>query len=74
MSGELHMLVSDANSNGSGAATLTFEPPLRTAASGALTVTNATCTMRLASPDQAAWDMNHLKLHGLTFAAVESFV
>lgn len=74
VSGELHMVVADANSNGSGAATLTFEPPLRTAVSGALTVSEPTCTMRFASPDQAAWDVNHLKLYGLTFSGVEAFV
>lgn len=74
VSDELHMLVADANSSGGGNATLTFEPPLRTAVTGALTVSFASCVMRLASNEQAAWDVNHLKLYGLTFSAVESFV
>lgn len=51
---ELKMMVADANSNGSGIATLTFEPPLRAApANGAsIITTRPKCIMRLKDDEQ----------------------
>ena len=71
---ELYQLVSDASSNGSGQATLTFEPSLRTAVSNgaALTINSASYKMRLTADDQGIFDVNHLALYGTTFAAVEA--
>lgn len=49
VNGELKRLVTDADSDGAGAATLTFEPPLRAspADDAAITVTQPTATFRL---------------------------
>lgn len=72
---QLYMLVSDASSNGSGQATLTFEPPLRSspADNAPLTLINASCVMRLMGNDQAAWDVGEAMIFGLSFQAVEVF-
>lgn len=49
VNGELKMCVADCNSDGSGNATITFEPPLRAAPAdnAAITVTNPTTTFML---------------------------
>lgn len=54
VNGELKMLTADATANASGQATLVFEPPLRVspADNAVLTLTQPTCTMRLADDAQ----------------------
>jgi len=54
VNGELKVITADANSNASGQATLTFEPPLRAspADNAAITVSAPKCTFRLADDDQ----------------------
>jgi len=71
---QLHVLTADANSNGAGQATLAIEPAIRTspADNAALTVSAATCVMRLVDDAQAAWDADAAGVYGLSFAAVES--
>ena len=73
--GELKMVTADANSDGSGDATLAFEPPLRASPSNdaPLTVTSATATMMLADDNQAQWDIDLLFYEGLTFSGLEAF-
>jgi hypothetical protein len=73
---ELKMVTSDLNSNGSGQATITFEPPLRAAPAdnAPIVYTNPTCVMRLANDDQTAWDIDSLNLYGLSFVGIEAFV
>lgn len=73
---ELKMVTASVNSNGSGQATITFEPPLRAAPvdNAAIIYTNPTCIMRLANDDQTAWDINQLNLYGLSFVGIEAFV
>ena len=72
---ELHMVVEDANSNGSGEATLAIEPPIRSAPAdnAALTVTSAVCEMALVDDDQAAWDADQMSIYGISFSGVEVF-
>jgi hypothetical protein len=72
---ELKMLVGDVNSNGSGQATLLFEPPLREspADNAAITVASASCVMRLVDDDQIGWDEDEALFYGISFSAVESF-
>lgn len=54
VNGELKTLVSDADSDAGGQATLVFEPPLRTspADNAAITLIKPTCTFRLLDDDQ----------------------
>ncbi len=74
--GELKQLTADADSDGSGEATLSFQPPLRNspADNAPLTVTRASCTMALVDDMQAKWrcDKNGI-YEEKTFAAVEVF-
>lgn len=73
---ELKMVTSALTSNGSGSATITFEPPLRSAPSdnAAIIYTNPVCVMRLSDDSQSGWDVNSLALYGLSFSGVESFL
>lgn len=70
-SNTLHKLTDDATSNGSGEATLKFEPPIVSAQSdnSALTTTNARGLFRLASND-VSWSVNQLHVYGISFDAV----
>lgn len=70
---QLHMVVVDANSDAGGLAALTIEPPIREspAADQAIITASPTCVMRLISDDQAAWDVDTAKHHGLAFSGVE---
>lgn len=67
-----HMVVEDADSDGSGDAALSIEPPLRESPAGdaAITVTNPTVIMRLTS-DQAEWDVNTALHYGISFSGIE---
>lgn len=72
---EYKMVTADVTSNGSGQATISFKPNLRSspADNADITVTNATCIMRLVDDDQAAWDVNVSQFYDITFSAVETF-
>ena len=71
----LHMVVADANSDGSGDATLSIEPALRVspADNAALTVSSAKGVFRLAS-NETEWSANAVSTYGLTFAVKEYLV
>ena len=73
---ELKMVTASVDSNGSGEATITFEPPLRASPSDNATIiyTNPTCVMRLVDDSQTGWDVDQLGLYGLSFTGVEAFV
>lgn len=73
VNGELKMCIADANSNGSGEVTITFEPSLRSAPADndPVTVSTATCEMMLIDDDQAQWDSNQNKLAQITFSGIE---
>ena len=74
--GRLYMVTDDANSNGSGEATLYIEPALR---SGILAIaddatvlyTNTTALMRLDSNEQN-WDTDHISKYGISFSFSEA--
>ena len=72
-SSQLYKVLDDVNSNGSGEATLTVWPDLRTSPSdnAAITVSNAKGAFRLSSNSQA-WDINEATFYGMTFAAREA--
>lgn len=76
VNGELKQLTADAASDGSGNATLSFKPPLRSspADNAPLTVQRPTCTMILADDMQAKWRANENGVYEeKTFSAVEVF-
>ena len=70
---QLYKVLNDANSNGSGEATLDVWPNLRSSPSDGATVVvaNAKGVFRLAS-NEANWNINNLAFYGITFGAVES--
>lgn len=70
---EMKKIVADATSDGSGNATLTFEPPIRNspADNAAITVSSATCIMMLAD-DTVSWDEAEASIWGFSFSAVEA--
>jgi hypothetical protein len=73
--GELKRLTADADTNGSGETTLTFEPYLRAspADNAAITVTAPKVKMRLIDDNQLLWPSNHNSLYGeKTISAFES--
>lgn len=69
---ELKMVVADANSDGSGGATLTIEPPWRNSpANGVGIVTNQPkCIMRLADPE-TGWKTSPPVLTDISFNCIE---
>jgi hypothetical protein len=74
--GEMKMLTQDANTNGSGEATLNFKPALRSspADNAPLTVTSPACTMVLVDDMQAVWEADHNGIYQeITFSGMEVF-
>lgn len=71
---ELKLVTADANSDGSGNATFSIEPPLRNspADNAAITVSSPTCIMMLADP-AVEWDTDEALFYGVEFAAEEAF-
>ena len=69
----LHMVVADDNTDGSGNATLSIEPALRSSPSDntTLTVSSAKGVFRLSSND-TGWDANAISTYGITFAVREA--
>jgi hypothetical protein len=72
VNGELKLLVADAASNGSGVATLTFEPPLRSSPpnASALTTNKPTATFKL-DESVSRWVTNAPALDSISIAATE---
>lgn len=70
---KLHKVLDDVNSDGSGNATLTIFPDLRTspADNSAIVVTSAKGVFRLTS-GQTMWDINEASVYGITFGAREA--
>lgn len=69
LEGVIYMLLADVDSNGSGQATLDFEPALRTAPAdnAQLLFENTTLTARLLT-NIAAWETDHLRTGEISFA------
>lgn len=70
----LHKLTADSGTNGSGAATLSFIPPLREspADDAPVLLAPATCVMQLADDDQAPWTVDPAGFYRVAFNAVEA--
>lgn len=70
---ELKMITEQIDTNGSGEATLVFEPPLRNSPSDNATITLATpkCIMMMIDDKQAQWDANQFGVYNITFSAIE---
>lgn len=68
----MHQLVADNTSDGSGNATLVFEPSLRASPSdnAAITFTNPKTLMRIAS-NSVPWDSDANAVHGFAFSLIE---
>lgn len=73
---ELKIVTADATSNGSGQATLTIAPPIRTSptSGAAITYNSPSCVMMLTDDAQGAFDFRPGTLAGLTLEIVEAFV
>lgn len=70
---KLHKVLADANSNGSGQATLTIFPKLRSspADNAAITVNSTKGLWRLAS-NEMPYDIDEASTYGITFACIEA--
>jgi hypothetical protein len=76
VNGELKLVTSDVLADGSGNATISFKPALRSSPSdnAAITTNTPTCTMILADDMQAMWECNHNGIYQpKTFTAIEVF-
>ena len=69
---QLYKVLDDANSDGSGNATFTIWPSLRSspADNAAITVTNTAGNFRLTT--QPSWDIDEASIYGMTFGAREA--
>lgn len=77
VNGELKMMTADANTNGSGEATLTFKSALRNspADNAPLTVISPTVAMILVDDMQAMWETDKNGFYEpITFSAIEAIV
>ena len=72
LSSRLHMVVEDANTNGSGQTTLSIEPALRTspANDATITVSSPKGVFRLVD-NVTEWEANAISVYGITFAGTE---
>jgi len=76
VNGELKMATADANSDGSGNATIQFKPALRNspADNAPVTVDNPACTMILSDDNQGMWECDVRGVYQpKTFTAIEVF-
>lgn len=73
VSNYLYMIIADVTANGSGQATLTFEPALRTAVADNtnLTLSSPQGTWRMAASD-TGWTDDQMQTTGITFACLEA--
>lgn len=73
VNGELKMIVSQADTDGSGEVTLTFEPALRSAPAdnAVINFDTPTCIMMLADDKQSQWDADKYGVYSMTFTAIE---
>jgi hypothetical protein len=71
---ELKMMTADANSNGSGQATLNFVPPIRVspADNAPIIVTSPSCVMKLKDNQQSRWPLQPGKIYALSIAVEEA--
>lgn len=72
---ELKLCTASVTSNGSGVATITFEPALRQDATAGMTINVSAPTMLLAlqAADSAQWGLEHPVNHDMKLIAIEAF-
>lgn len=72
-SAKLHMIVEDASTNGSGVATVTVEPSIKTAALATTDViySDAKGVFRM-DANELGWDADYLSRFGVTFSCTEA--
>lgn len=72
-SATLHKVLADVNTNGSGQATLTLWPHIRTAPSdnAAVTISNTVGRWRLSS-NESSWGVNEASIYGISFSCMEA--
>jgi len=75
VNGELHMVTADADSDVSGNATFSIEPPLRASPSdnAPITVNSPTATFRLMDDGQTRWKATPGDINAMTITCIESF-
>jgi hypothetical protein len=73
VNGELKMVTEDVHTNGSGQATIIFEPPLRyiPADNAPLNITSPRCKMQLVDDDAALWPTSPGRYQTISFSAIE---
>jgi len=73
VNGEYKMVTANINTNGSGEATITFEPPLRNspADNAAVNITTPRCQMMLIEDDACQWAANYAGVYEISFSGVE---
>jgi len=72
---EMKMVTVDADSDGAGDSTLTFEPPLRSSPddNAVITVSNPTAIMRLIDDSQMSYKVGPAKFYNISINCIESF-
>ena len=70
---KLHIIVDDANSNGSGEVDVNVEPAIKTAVSsgGAVVYSNAKGVFRMRT-SELGWDTDEVSTYGISFACMEA--
>ena len=73
VNGELKMVTADVDTNGTGEATITFEPPLRNspADNAAVNITTPRVKMMLVDDDAAQWAVDYAGVYQMSFSGVE---
>lgn len=74
VNGELKKVVTTVGSDGSGNATIEFQPPLRTALGGGNVIqyTDPEVTLRLTNDNGAGWQVSAPVIYGITIEAIEA--
>lgn len=73
VNGEFKMVVANVNTNGSGQATITFEPPLRDSPpdNAVVNITSPRCKMMLVDDDASQWAVDYSGIYQVSFSGVE---
>lgn len=70
----IHMITANVDSDGAGAATLSFKPPLRAspAENAVLVLIDPVAEMKLASDEEAIWSTDQVPFYNISFTGVEA--
>jgi hypothetical protein len=72
---EMKIVTADVDTNSSGDATITFEPPIRNSPSDStsITIQDAKAVMRLTDDNQATWEYGNIAAASFSLSFIESF-